>query len=215
MWRANYFITNSKGACFVGRPVASQVHRHNCAQYLPTVVGFLRSQSVFLLFLPPVLVFLSVGVILPLTLSLFSSSSPRTLPVLGFIWTVPVPFRELASAPNSRSVSPSPPVLPALSPLRLPLSISPHLRCGNWEMLIWPGAHRPLPGPPTYLPLFSTAEAGNLLLACSVVLKCVTGAKWVPVLVNAEKKSSTDNERDLVRKDRWQHDELCFRLPPN
>ena len=108
---------------------------------------------------------------------------------------------KLASAPSSGSVSPSPPVLPALSPLRLPLSISPHLRCGNWEMLIWPGAHGALPGPPTYLPLFSTAEAGNLLLACSVVLKCVTGAKWVPVLVNAEKRS-TDNEKDLVRKDR-------------
>lgn len=28
---------------------------------------------------------------------------------------------------------------------------------------------------------FLTAETGNLLLACSVVLNCVTGTKWVPV----------------------------------
>lgn len=50
---------------------------------------------------------------------------------------------------------------------------------------------------------FSTAEAGNLLLAWSVVLKCVTGAKWVPVLVSAEnaeqKKGERLGEKEQVR----------------
>ncbi|AWP07454.1 Hypothetical protein SMAX5B_010358 [Scophthalmus maximus] len=36
--------------------------------------------------------------------------------------------------------------------------------------------------PPTS---FSTAETGNLQLARSAVLNCVTGAKWLTVLVSA------------------------------
>ncbi len=45
---------------------------------------------------------------------------------------------------------------------------------------------------------FSTAETGNLRLACSVVLKCVTGAKWVPALASAEIATQIGQEKGQV-----------------
>lgn len=112
--------------------------------------GFLGLQCGFLPSLPSVSMFLSVGVILPLTLALFSSPltpPPPSRPTLNFSRTVPVLFHESAEVPNSKEPSP----LSFL--LCLPLSISLRLRCGNGEMLTWLCARSALPGPPTYLPV--------------------------------------------------------------
>lgn len=103
---------------------------------------------------------------------------------------------------NSNPLVPST-VVPLLysAHYHLPFPISPCLKCG--EMWIWLCTHKALPGPPTYLATsFSTAQTGNLLLACSVVLNCVTGAKWVPVL-NSGKNAA---QKVQVKKVRYQHD---------
>lgn len=60
--------------------------------------------------------------------------------------------------------------------------------------------------PPTS---FSTAETGNLQLARSAVLNCVTGAKWLTVLVSAGNAVQQDLTYRLWK--RYQPHWSCFR----
>lgn len=78
--------------------------------------GLLRLQSGFLLFLPPVSMFLSVGVILPLTLSLFSSPlyTPPPLPHSALAGQFQFSSTNQHWCPIAKRV-PFTPVLPPLS----------------------------------------------------------------------------------------------------
>lgn len=91
------------------------------------------------------------------------------------------------------------PFTPEHPPL-LPPPVSRHLRCASWEMLTWLDTCKALAGPTTYPPL-PNAETGNLMLACSAVLQCVTGAKWVRVLVSVE-NTAQKRSGDSVRKEK-------------
>lgn len=76
--------------------------------------GFLRLWSGFLLFLPPVFMFLSVRVILPLTLSLFASPHSPSLPHLALSGQFQFSSKNRHRCPIAKRVTFTP-VLPPLS----------------------------------------------------------------------------------------------------
>lgn len=122
--------------------------------------GFLRSS--FLLVLPTVTMFLSVGVFLPLNLSLFSfplsqpshnHPTPPTTTTSAQLWPdSSSSLPRISRGTQLQSLTRSP-LSFLLFPSCLALLISSHLRCENGEMLIWLCAHKSVPGHSTYLPL--------------------------------------------------------------
>lgn len=152
--------------------------------------AFLRVQSSFLL-LPPVSIFLSVRVILPLTpLTVFLPSLPPP-PTLQFQFSSTNqqrPHQWQSAFPSPRSF------------YLFTLSSSSNPKCGNWKILLNVAK---TPNLPTY---FSTAESSNPLLARSALFRGitgVTGAKWVLALESV--RSSNSRESNLVRREtyRW------------
>lgn len=92
--KSQQFITNNKRASYSGKPSYHVTDTIRLGTY-QLFGAFLRLQSGFFHFLPSVSKLLSVGVILPLTLSPFSP--PCSLPsVPSFVRTAPVLFHESA-----------------------------------------------------------------------------------------------------------------------
>lgn len=149
--KSQQFITNNKRASYSGKPSYHVTDTIRLGTY-QLFGAFLRLQSGFFHFLPSVSKFLSVGVILPLTLSPFSP--PCSLPsVPSFVRTAPVLFHESAQVPKSKKTNPLQPC-PCflLHSCADPLPPSPLFRCGSRTILIWLCTHIALPGPPAYLP---------------------------------------------------------------
>ena len=117
--------------------------------------GFLRLRSSFLLFCHLSLMVLRVGVILPLTLSLFSSPLSHPLPHSASARPFQLPSKNQQRYLVAKRVPFTPVLSSSLPPLSTPLPppIFPSLRCGSDKMLIWRCTRSALPKPPPYLPL--------------------------------------------------------------
>lgn len=148
--------------------------------------------------------FLSAGVILPMTL--FSLLSPSLLnPSRSRFWPDSSgSFPQISIGTQKRNESPSAPSFLFLAPVPTPSQPPPFQvwKQNNFDLALHSSSTARTSSLPTS---FLTAETGNLLLACSVVLNCVTGTKWVPALGsagNVEQKWQTSR----VKNEKYRHD---------